>query len=63
MAKFKNERDWSELERADKIALFVGLAMWLAIETGCFLGSMHSYQNNQQAKHNIFKTLVVGKNR
>ena len=58
---FKNERDWKDLERADKIALCVGVLMWFVFETGCYYQVMQQHQNKN--KGNIFKTLVIDKNR
>lgn len=55
MKKFKAERDWKDLERADKIAIIVGVLIWAALETGVFVQS----QKFAQLKQNVFKSEMV----
>lgn len=56
MKVFKTERDWSDFERADKIAIIVGVLMWAALETGVFIQANGSFS---QLKQNIAKTEMV----
>ncbi len=56
MSKFKNERDWSDFGRDDKIMIFVMLAMWALIETGVFFENKRAINNAQQ---NMIKTEMV----
>ena len=58
MKFFKNEREWKDLERADKAAIFVGVLIWLLLETGVYLEG----KRYAQLKQNVFKTEML-KNR
>ncbi len=55
MKIFKTERDWSDLERADKTALFVGVLIWALLEVGCFMES----KRFAQIKNNVVKSEIV----
>ena len=55
MKIFKTERYWKDLERADKIALFVGVFIWVLLETGVCLNA----KKCAQLKQNVFKTEMV----
>ncbi len=55
MKVFKNERDWIDLERADKYAILVGVLMWLALETGVYIQSVGGISKFKQ----IVKTEMV----
>ena len=39
MKTFKTERDWSDLERADKTVIFVGVLIWALLTAGCLMES------------------------
>jgi len=56
MSKFKNERDWSDFGRDDKIMIFVMMALWALIETGVFFENKRAINNAQQ---NMIKTEMV----
>ncbi len=55
MKKFKTEREWSDLERADKVALFVGIFIGMILAGTCFAQS----NRYNQLKSNIVKTEMV----
>jgi hypothetical protein len=55
MKVFKTERDWKDLERADKVAIFVGVFVWVILETGCvFQAKRHT-----QLQNNVIKSEMV----
>ena len=56
MSKFKNERDWKDFGRDDKIMIFVMMALWALIETGVFFENKRAINNAQQ---NMIKTELV----
>ena len=56
MSKFKNERDWKDFGRDDKIMIFVMVALWALIETGVFFENKRAINNAQQ---NMIKTEMV----
>lgn len=55
MKKFKSERDWQDLERADKVVIAVACLMWLAMSFGAFNQS----QKFAQLKQNMVKSEMV----
>lgn len=59
MKGYKAERNWADLERADKVAILVGLLMWAAIETGIFVQSVGGMSNIKQ----MVKSEFVSRNR
>ncbi len=56
MKKFKTERDWKDLERADKIALLIGFVMWALLSSGV---CVKNYNKHQYLQKNILKTEMV----
>ena len=56
MSKFKNERDWSDFGRDDKIMIFVMVVLWALIETGVFFENKRAINNAQK---NMIKTEMV----
>lgn len=54
---FKPERDWADLERADKTAIFVGVLIWALLEVGCFMES----KRYAQIKNAVKTELVRGR--
>lgn len=55
MKKFKSERDWKDLERADKVVIAVACLMWLAIS----FGILNQSQKFAQLKQNMVKSEMV----
>jgi hypothetical protein len=55
MKAFKTERDWKDLERADKVALFIGVLVWALLETGVYLDA----KKHLKLKQNVFKTEMI----
>ncbi len=55
MKVLKRETEWKDLERADKIVIFAGVLIWVALETGCFFLANKS----AQMKQNVFKTEMI----
>lgn len=56
MKTFKTEREWKDLERADKIVFVIGVIMWTLMSTGVYF---QNHNNHQQLKQNILKTEMV----
>ena len=56
MNKFKNERDWKDLKRDDKIVIFVMVVLWALIETGVFFESKRTIN---QAQQKMVKTELI----
>ena len=55
MKKFKTERDWKDLERADKVVLILGVFVWALISTGLCMKANAAQQSNQ----NFIKTELI----
>jgi hypothetical protein len=55
MKFFKNEREWKDLERSDKVAIFVGVLIWLLLETGVYLEG----KRYAQLKQNVFNKEIT----
>nr|MBQ0091305.1 hypothetical protein [Candidatus Enterousia merdequi] len=55
MKKFKFERNWSDLERADKAMLLLGVIVWLGFSVGLYLQS----EKYSHLKQNIVKTEML----
>ncbi len=59
MKKFKSERDWKDLERADKVVIAVACLIWLAMSFGVFNQSQKIAQLKQKAaKTEMVKQVV-----
>lgn len=44
MKTYKEERNWSDLARADKIVLLAGLLLWAGLSFGIFKENMKNIQ-------------------
>lgn len=55
MKPYKSEREWSDLERADKVALFVGLLIWAMLAVTAYKQSARY----SQIKNNAVKSEMV----
>ena len=49
MKTFKTERDWSDLERADKTVIFIGVLIWALLTAGCLMESKRYVQMKANA--------------
>ena len=55
MKPYKSEREWSDLERADKVVFFIGLLIWATL-AGTALKQSVKYS---QMKNNVVKSEMV----
>lgn len=55
MKKIELERDWKDLERADKAVIAIACLMWLAIS----FGILHQSHKLAQLKQNVVKSEMV----
>ena len=53
-------RSWKDLERPNKVAIIVGVFVWLLIETGVYMEASR-WAKCEQLKQNVFNKEVVNK--
>ena len=55
--KMEKIRTWKDFDRADKVAIIVGICVWFLLEAGVFMET----RRYAQLKQNVFNKEVVNK--